>query len=70
MRVYDHGAISGAIIFTQVYKGLDILTAKATKEEQAIAPHHLLDMYDPLTPFSVIEFRNRSLALVSFSKEL
>jgi len=46
----------------QVYKGLDIGTAKVTKEEQALIKHHLLDVAEPLksntpsahaaTPFS------------------
>jgi len=31
----------------QVYKGMDIGTAKPTMEEQAAAPHHLLDILDP-----------------------
>uniref|UniRef100_A0A182PV57 tRNA dimethylallyltransferase n=1 Tax=Anopheles epiroticus TaxID=199890 RepID=A0A182PV57_9DIPT len=32
----------------QVYTGLDIVTAKATKEEQQQAVHHLLDVIDSL----------------------
>ncbi len=28
----------------QVYRGLDIGTAKVTAEEQALVPHHLLDV--------------------------
>ena len=31
----------------QVYKQLDIGTAKATKEEQSLAKHHLIDFLDP-----------------------
>lgn len=31
----------------QVYRGMDIGTAKPTNEEQAEAPHHLLDIVDP-----------------------
>ena len=30
-----------------VYRGMDIGTAKPTKEEQAMTPHHLLDIRDP-----------------------
>ena len=31
----------------QVYRGMDIGTAKPTKEEQAQVQHHLLDIVDP-----------------------
>jgi tRNA dimethylallyltransferase len=31
----------------QVYRGLDVGTAKPTAEERAAAPHHLLDLVDP-----------------------
>ena len=37
----------------QIYKNLDVGTAKATKEEQAVAPHHLVDIMDPSEPYSV-----------------
>ncbi|MEE2678309.1 MAG: tRNA (adenosine(37)-N6)-dimethylallyltransferase MiaA [Myxococcota bacterium] len=36
----------------QVYRGMDIGTAKPTAEEQAQAPHHLLDVADPGFPYS------------------
>ncbi|XP_046467014.1 tRNA dimethylallyltransferase isoform X1 [Neodiprion pinetum] len=48
----------------QVYKGLDVITAKVTKEEQAMAPHHMLDVVDPLSTFSVVDFRNRALPVI------
>jgi len=31
----------------QVYRGMNIGTAKPTAQEQAIAPHHLIDLVDP-----------------------
>lgn len=37
----------------QVYKNLDIGTAKATDEEQQAAPHHLVDFLDPSEPYNV-----------------
>lgn len=37
----------------QVYKNLDVGTAKATKEEQAAAKHHLVDFLDPSQPYNV-----------------
>lgn len=49
----------------QVYTGLDVITAKATREERAIAPHHLIDVVDPLKAFTVVDFRNRAVNIVS-----
>lgn len=40
----------------QVYRALDIGTAKATAEEQARVPHHGLDLVDPDAPFTVADF--------------
>jgi len=40
----------------QVFRGLDIGTAKATAAERADIPHHGLDLVDPDEPFSVAHF--------------
>lgn len=40
----------------QVYRGMDIGTAKPTAEERAAAPHHLLDIRDPDEEFSLAEW--------------
>lgn len=40
----------------QVYRQMDIGTAKATSAEQAVVPHHLIDLIDPDQDFSVAEF--------------
>jgi tRNA dimethylallyltransferase len=40
----------------QVYRGLDIGTAKATIAERRGVPHHGLDLVDPDDPFSVADF--------------
>jgi tRNA dimethylallyltransferase len=40
----------------QVFRGLDIGTAKASLEERARAPHHGLDLVEPDQPFSVADF--------------
>ncbi|XP_016960875.1 tRNA dimethylallyltransferase [Drosophila biarmipes] len=48
----------------QVYTHLDIATAKATKEEQSRARHHLLDVATPAEPFTVTHFRNAALPIV------
>lgn len=40
----------------QVYRGLDIGTAKATREEQAVAPHHLIDVREVTESYSAFDF--------------
>lgn len=40
----------------QVYRRLDIGTAKATPEEQAATPHHLIDVRDVDETYSVYDF--------------
>jgi tRNA dimethylallyltransferase len=40
----------------QVYRGLDIGTAKVPAGERADVPHHGLDLVDPDEPFSVADF--------------
>lgn len=40
----------------QLYRGMDIATAKPTPEERAGVPHHLLDILDPGQSFSVAEY--------------
>lgn len=42
---------------TQVYKYLNIATAKATKEEQEGIPHHLLDMKELEEDYTVYNFQ-------------
>ena len=41
----------------QVYRGMDIGTAKVTKEEMSGIPHHLINIKDPEESFSVFEFQ-------------
>lgn len=40
----------------QVYRGLDIGTAKPTAAERARVAHHLIDLRDPSEPYSAAEF--------------
>ncbi|MRV74478.1 tRNA (adenosine(37)-N6)-dimethylallyltransferase MiaA [Duganella sp. FT92W] len=47
-----------------VYRGMDIGTAKPTRDELAAAPHHLIDILDPLDAYSVAQFRTDTLRLV------
>ena len=41
---------------TQVYRGLDIGTAKVSAADRARVPHHGLDLVEPDEPFSVADF--------------
>lgn len=41
----------------QVYKGMDIGTAKVRKEEMHGIPHHMLDIREPHEDFSVVQFQ-------------
>lgn len=40
----------------QIYRNLDVGTAKVTKEEQNIVPHHLIDIVDLTANYSVGDF--------------
>ena len=56
-------AIGGEIISAdsmQVYSGMDIGTAKASKEERQKVPHHLVDIRELNESFNVVEFYHES----------
>ena len=40
----------------QVYRGMDIGTAKPSTAERAAVPHHLIDIRDPAEPYSAADF--------------
>ena len=44
----------------QIYRGLDIGTAKDSKEEIAEIPHHMTDIVDPGERFSVFDYISRA----------
>ena len=48
-----------------VYRGMDIGTAKPTPAERAAAPHHLIDIRDPATPYSAAEFVRDAQRLIA-----
>lgn len=48
----------------QVYRGLDIGSAKPNAEELATVPHHLIDIRDPNQPYSAAEFRLDALKAI------
>jgi tRNA dimethylallyltransferase len=49
----------------QVYRGMDIGTAKATPEERARVPHHLIDIIDPDEEYSVALFQEAATRLIT-----
>jgi tRNA dimethylallyltransferase len=48
----------------QIYKGMDIGTAKIKPEEMEGIPHHLLDIKEPWESFSVVEFQQLARSLI------
>lgn len=48
----------------QIYKGLDIGTAKDTKEEIGDVPHYLTDIVEPGTDFSVYDYVSTALPVI------
>ncbi|XP_044016747.1 tRNA dimethylallyltransferase isoform X2 [Aphidius gifuensis] len=49
----------------QVYKELDIITAKVTKEEKLAVPHHMLDLIDPLVNYCVTDYQRAALPIIN-----
>ena len=61
-------ALNGEIISAdsrQVYRYMDIGTAKPTKEEQALIPHHLIDVVNPDDDFSLAIYQSKALEAVN-----
>lgn len=48
----------------QVYRGMDIGTAKISRAEMEGVPHHMLDICEPDYPFSVAEFQDKARQLI------
>jgi tRNA dimethylallyltransferase len=48
----------------QVYRGMDVGTAKPDAAAQAAVPHHLLDLVDPDAPFTLAGWLERARQLV------
>ena len=42
----------------QMYKGLDIITNKVTQKERSAVKHHIIDFLDPLSKWTIVDFRN------------
>lgn len=48
----------------QVYRGMDIGTAKPSPRERSAVPHHLIDVIDPTQAYSAARFRADALRLI------
>ena len=60
-------AIGGEVVSAdsmQVYRGMDIGTAKATAEEMRGVPHHMLDVCEPYEAFSVSRWTEMAMQCV------
>ncbi len=60
-------AVDGEIVGAdsrQVYRRMDIGSAKPTPEERALAPHHLVDVVDPDEPFSLARYLELATAVL------
>jgi tRNA dimethylallyltransferase len=49
----------------QVYRGMDIGTAKVTPAERALVPHHLLDIADAQNIYTVAQFQQDAIAAIN-----
>jgi tRNA dimethylallyltransferase len=47
-----------------VYRGMDIGTAKPTREEMLQVPHHLIDILDPAQSYSAMQFATDATRLI------
>ncbi len=64
LAMYLHDRLPVDIInvdSSQVYRGMDIGTAKPSQQELVQAPHRLIDIRDPAQPYSAAEFRTDAL---------
>jgi tRNA dimethylallyltransferase len=53
----------------QVYRGMDIGTAKASADDQARVPHHMIDLVDPSQEFSVQDFQKEARRIIDSSRQ-
>ncbi len=49
----------------QIYRGMDVGTAKVAAEQQARVPHHLIDILDPAEPYSAARFAADAQTLIA-----
>lgn len=72
MAILIANAFKGEIInldSVQIYRGMDIGSAKPTKEEQSRAKHHLIDIADIQTPMNSFEISKQAIKTALDLKE-
>lgn len=60
-------ALNGEIVSTdsmQIYKYMDIGSAKITREEMQGVPHHMIDVVDPKDSYSVAEYKDSAIRCI------
>ncbi|NLE24167.1 MAG: tRNA (adenosine(37)-N6)-dimethylallyltransferase MiaA [Clostridiaceae bacterium] len=65
-------AVNGEIISAdsmQIYRGMNIGTAKPTVDERRGIPHHLIDIVNPDEEYSVAQFKEDALACINDIKK-
>lgn len=60
----EHGCEIVCMDSMQIYRGMDIGTAKPTPEELTVAPHHMVDMVDPTDAYSVARYQQEAEACI------
>jgi tRNA dimethylallyltransferase len=66
------GCFQGQIIGAdsmQIYRRMDIGTAKPTLEERSMVPHHMLDIVNPDEPFDAETYATLSLSVITDMRE-
>ena len=61
-----NGEVVNADVF-QMYRCLDIVSAKATHEERRRIPHHLVDILDATETYNAADYRKAAAISVSLS---
>ena len=67
LALYLAGCHCGAIISAdsrQIYRRMDIGTAKPTLEERRLTTHYLIDIIDPAEPFGLAQFQEMAMAAI------
>ena len=64
-RLADHLPVEiVSVDSAQVYRGMDVGTAKPSASERAAVPHHLIDIIDPTQSYSAAQFRGDAERLI------
>jgi tRNA dimethylallyltransferase len=66
MAIASHVAVEIiSVDSAQVYRDMQVGTAKPTAAERAAVPHHLIDIVDPTESYSAARFRTDALRLIT-----